>query len=220
MTRKVQVVLFALLLAATGSSRAQAAASTTAAAGTTKIGVIDIQTAILATNEGQRDFGALQTKFQPKQTELQTLSKEVDDMKKQLETQQDKLNEEARATMVKNLEVKQKSFQRTLEDAQNEFEGQKNEIMRNLGNKVYATLDKYAKENGFSLVLDVSNQNTPVLWASQTTNITKPIVDAYNATSGVPAPAVPAGKPTAPGAKPAATTPKPAAAAPKSPSGQ
>ena len=217
MTRKFQAVLFALLLATTGSALAQAAAATTAAAGITKIGVIDIQTAILATNEGQRDFGALQTKFQPKQTELQTMSKEVDDMKKQLETQQDKLNEEARATMVKNLEVKQKSFQRTLEDAQNEFEGQKNEIMRNLGNKVYATLDKYAKENGFSLVLDVSNQNTPVLWASQATNITKPIVDAYNVSSGVPAPAVPTGKPTAPGVKPSAV--KPAATTPKSPGG-
>jgi len=214
MTRKFQAALFALVLAATGSSLAQAAAVTTTAAGAPKIGVIDIQTAILATNEGQRDFGALQTKFQPKQTELQNMSKEVDDLKKQLDTQGDKLNEEARATMVKNLEVKQKSFQRTLEDAQNDFEGQKNEIMRNLGNKVYATLDKYAKENGFSLILDVSNQNTPVLWASQATNITKPIVDAYNVASGVPAPAVPAAKPgsTLPSApKPAATAPKPTA---------
>jgi outer membrane protein len=212
MRRKFQAALFALLLAATGSALAQAAAATTAAVGPAKIGVIDIQTAILATNEGQRDFGALQTKFQPKQTELQNMSKEVDDLKKQLDTQGDKLNEEARATMVKNLEVKQKSFQRTLEDAQNDFEGQKNEIMRNLGNKVYATLDKYAKENSFSLILDVSNQNTPVLWASQATNITKPIVDAYNVSSGVPAPAKPATatgpsatKPAAP--KPAATTP-------------
>ena len=212
MTRKFQAVLFALMLAVTGSALAQAAAATTAAVGPAKIGVIDIQTAILATNEGQRDFGALQTKFQPKQTELQNMSKEVDDLKRQLDAQQDKLNEEARATMVKNLEVKQKSFQRTLEDAQNDFEGQKNEIMKSLGNKVYATLDKYAKENGFSLILDVSSQNTPVLWASQATNITKPIVDAYNVSSGVPAPAKPATatapgavKPTAP--KPAATTP-------------
>ena len=212
MTRKFQAVLFALVLAATGSALAQAAAVTTATAGPPKIGVIDIQTAILATNEGQRDFGALQTKFQPKQTELQNLSKEVDDMKKQLDTQGDKLNEEARATMVKNLEVKQKSFQRTLEDAQNDFEGQKNEIMRNLGNKVYATLDKYAKENGFSLILDVSNQNTPVLWASQATNITKPIVDAYNVSSGVPAPAKPATAAAPAGIKPAA--PKPAATTP------
>lgn len=211
MTRKFQAALFALMLAAAGTALAQAAASTTAAtAGPMKIGVIDIQTAILATNEGQRDFGALQTKFQPKQTELQNMSKEVDDLKKQLDTQGDKLNEEARATMVKNLEVKQKSFQRTLEDAQNDFEGQKNEIMRNLGNKVYATLDKYAKENSFSLILDVSNQNTPVLWASQATNITKPIVDAYNAASGVPAPAKPAN--TAAPAGP--TAPKPAAPKP------
>lgn len=196
MTRKIQTILFALALAAPASLVAQAKTGVTAAAAPsptqTKIGVIDIQTAILATNEGQRDFNSLTTKFQPKQTELQGLNKEVADMQKQLDTQGDKLNEDARSTLVKNIDTKKKSLQRNFEDAQTDFEAQKNDILKSLGNKVYTTLDKYAKENGYSMIVDVSNPQSPILWASQGTNITKEIVDAYNVTSGVAAPAKPA----------------------------
>ena len=193
MKRTYQAAFLMLALMASAALFAQ----TGTAAPTTKIGVIDIQTAILATNEGQRDFNTLTTKFQPKQTELQSMSKEVDDLQKQLDTQGDKLNEDARANMVKQLESKKKILQRTYEDAQNDFEAQKNDILKNLGNKVYSTLDKYAKDNNFSVIVDVSNPQSPVLWAAQSTNITKAVVDAYNAVSGVAAP-------------PASAAPKPA----------
>jgi len=63
-------------------------------------------------------------------------------------------------------------------------------------------LEKYARENGFAVVMDVSNPQTPVLYAHPGTNITKNLIDAYNAES----PAV------APAAKPAATKPAGAAA--------
>jgi outer membrane protein len=67
-----------------------------------------------------------------------------------------------------------------------------------LAQKVYVILDTYAKQNQFTLVLDASNQqNSPVLWASPSTDITKAIVDAYNAKSGVP-PQPAAGVPSAP----------------------
>jgi outer membrane protein len=211
MTRKLQATFFVLALAASTATFAQA--TTAAAAGAlpspTKIGVIDIQTAILATNEGQRDFGALQTKFQPKKNELETMSNEIQNLQKQLDTTGDKLNEEARNNLVKQIDAKKKSAQREYEDANSDFDQQKNEILQRIGNKVYATLDKYAKENGYSLIVDVSNQQSPVLWAAQSTNITKAIVDAYNATSGVPAPPKPAtaSLPSAPA--PRSTTPTP-----------
>ena len=77
---------------------------------------------------------------------------------------------------------------------------------------------KYSEENGFSVMIDTSKPwpQSPVLWWGPTVEITKPVVDAYNVQSGVPAPAAPAGaaaKPVAPktpGAG-AGTTPKPAA---------
>jgi outer membrane protein len=63
------------------------------------------------------------------------------------------------------------------------------------------------QQQGYTVVLDVSQQQNPVLWAADSTNITKPILDAYNVKSGVPAP-----PPSAQGAAPAA--PKPAPKAP------
>jgi outer membrane protein len=79
--------------------------------------------------------------------------------------------------------------------------------------KVFEVVDTYAKDQGYTLVLDVSQQQSPVLWAADSTNITKAIVDAYNVKSGVPAPPAQADLPAAP--KAPATAPKPAA--PKKP---
>jgi outer membrane protein len=214
MKRKLQATLFLAALTASAVMFAQAAPAATtqtaapAANGTEKIGVIDIQTAILATNEGQKEFTALQTKFQPKKTELENKQKEIEGLQKQVDTQGNVLTEEARNNLVRTLESKKKDYQRDYEDASSDFDNQKNDILRTLGNKVYATLDKYAKANNFSVIVDVSSPQSPILWASQGTNITKAIVDAYNAASGVPAPATPAAtpKPTSglkPPAKPA-----------------
>jgi outer membrane protein len=79
---------------------------------------------------------------------------------------------------------------------------------------------KYAGDKGFGLIMDTSNPwpQGPVLWAGPSVDITKAIVDAYNAQSGVPAPTRPVTtkpaatgtKPAAPAAtKPATTTPPP-----------
>lgn len=179
----------------------------TAASSFGKIGIINMQQAILASNEGQRDFQALSKKFEPKQAELKGMNDEVDNLKKQLNTQGDKLNDVARANLVKSIESKQKELQRNLEDAQSDFQGQQNDILQQVGQKMMQTLDKYAKANGYSLILDVSNQNSPVLWAGASTDVTKVIVDEYNTSSGVPAPAPTAG---AKGGLPSA--PRPAAA--------
>jgi outer membrane protein len=71
-----------------------------------------------------------------------------------------------------------------------------------LASKVYDVMQSYAEAQGFTLVLDVSQQQSPVLYASGGTNITKMVIDAYNLKSGVPAPpaqpAAPAGAGTVP----------------------
>ncbi|HLK34824.1 MAG TPA: OmpH family outer membrane protein [Terriglobales bacterium] len=167
-----------------------------------KIGIINMQQAILASNEGQREFQALSKKFEPKQAELKNMNDDVEGLKKQLNTQGDKLNDVARANLVKSIESKQKELQRNLEDAQSDFQGQQNDILQRIGQKMMQVLDKYAKDNGYSLILDVSNQNSPVLWAGASTDVTKAIVEQYNTVSGVAAPpATPAanhGLPSAP----------------------
>jgi Skp family chaperone for outer membrane proteins len=193
----VAVAMFLSAFAATG------VAQTT----TTKIGVVDIQAAIFSCNEGQRDFQALQKQFEPKKNEIDTLGKEVEDLKKTYTAQKDKLNAEASDNLIKQIDSKQKSLNRILEDAQGDAQQKQQEIVNRIGQKMLGVLDKYAKDNAFSVVLDVSGQQNPVLWAAETVNITPAIVQAYNTESGVPAPPKPAGAATTtPTTRPAGTT--------------
>ena len=187
------VVLSVMALGQSSSAAPKPAADApsvpaTASSALGRIGIINMQQAILASNEGQRDFQALSKKFEPKQAELKGMNDEVDNLKKQLNTQGDKLNDMARANLVRTIEAKQKELQRNLEDAQTDFQSQQNDILQQVGQKMMQVLDKYAKNNGYALVLDVSSQNSPVLWAGASTDLTKAIVDQYNTVSGVPAP--------------------------------
>ena len=213
---KMSMTVLALGLSAlfTSAALAQAAAApaNTAAnapsANSGKIAIVNIQEAIGATNEGKKEFDALQQKFSPKQAELKTQNDEVENLKKQLQAQGDKLSDEERNNRVKTLEIKQKTLQRNYEDAQAEFQQAEQEVVNRIGAKMLNVLEKYAKANGYAAVLDVSNPQTPVLYAS--TNITKELVDAYNAEApAAPAPATkPAAKSTVPSAPRPATTPK------------
>jgi len=157
------------------------------ATGPTRIGVISIQDAILATNEGQKDFEALGKKFEPKRTEIKSMTDEIDSLKKQLDASKAP-NDENRAGLVRQIEAKQKTLTRSQEDAQNDFVGQQNEIAQKILQRLGPVIDKYAKENGLGLIIDISKPwpDGPVLWAGQSVDITKPIVDIYNQQSGVP----------------------------------
>src|SRR4051794_31814857 len=196
---------------------AAAPATTTSAApaGPPKIAVIAFQVAVGQTNEFQRNFADLQKKYDPKRQQLKTLNDEVDNLTKQLQTQGDKLSDAERATRAKQIDDKKKQLQRDGEDASNDFQNEMQEMYQGLASKVYDVLNTYAQQHGYTLILDVAQQQTPVLYAIDSTNITKPIIDAYNVKSGVPAPpAQPGGAAVPPNTAPTAPKPAPRTAPP------
>ncbi len=181
--------------APTPADSTAAAASVPASA---KVAIIAFQQAVASTNEGQRNFAQLRVKFEPKQAQLKSQSDEIDSLKKQLQDAGANLAETEREARLRTIDEKTKSLQRSAEDAQNEASGAMSDMYQQLAQKVYAELDAYANQQIFTLVLDARNQqNSPVLWASPATDITKAVVDAYNAKSGVPVQPA-AGTPAAP----------------------
>ena len=182
----------------------------------TKIGTLAVEQAIAASNEGQRDLEGLSKKFEPKQNELKGLNDEIDSLKKQLNAQQDKLNDESREKLVRQIETKQKSFDRAAEEAKEDFQSQAGEIENRILTKMVPLIQKYVSDNGYGLLLDTDQTMTwprgAVILSGPSMDITQQIVDAYNTASGVPAPA-PGTTPRA--AKPAA--PKPTAPKPNTP---
>ena len=222
----IAVTLTFSALAQTGSAAtpsSPAAAPATSAPATTpitgtKVGAINIESAIFGSNEGQKELQALQKKFEPKQSELKQQNDELEALKKQLNTQGDKLNEDAAGNLKKQIESKQKTFDRNVQDAQEEFGNQQQEIASKILQKMAPMIVNYARENGYGMIIDTSKPwpQSPILLAGDGVDITKPVLDLYNTQSGVAAPTPPAGatKPVTPkspsgvGAAPKPTTPK------------
>ena len=199
--------------ASTSDPAAPSASTPTAASITgTKVGSINIEGAIFGTNEGRRDFEALNKKLEPKQNELKSQNDELDGLKKQLNTQGPSLSEDALNNLKKQIESKQKVFDRSVQDAQEDFANQQNEIAQKVLAKMAPMIVKYAQDNGYGMILDTTKQwpQSPVLMAGGALDITKPIIEAYNAQSGVAAPAPTSGAAKPAGPRPAGSTaPKP-----------
>ncbi len=148
--------------------------------------------AVAQTNEGQRNFAEVEKKFEPKRQQLKTMSDELDSLTKKLQAQSAVLSDADRASMAQSIDDKKKAFDRDSEDARNDFQGAMQEMIAGLAAKVYDVLVSYSQKQGYTLVLDESQQDGIVLVATApTTDITKAVIAAYNVKSGVPAPAAP-----------------------------
>jgi outer membrane protein len=202
-------------LAQTAGSPAASAPTTAPAPHATpaKIALIEFEQVAAATNEGQRDLQALQKKFEPKKDQLQALAQEVDTLKKQMQSAPATLSDSDRAAKLRTIDTKEKQLQRDGEDAQNSFNGELQETIGGVAKKLGPVVVKYVQDNGYTMLLNNSGQQggLSVLWTQPgTTDISQAIVEAYNASSGVPAPV-----PSAPSATARPHTAAPHTAAPK-----
>ena len=176
-----------------------------------KVALVAFEQAVFATNEGQKAVQDIQTKYKPKKDQIDTLSHEVDSLKKQLQSAPATLSDADRAAKMKEIDAKEKRLTHDAEDAQTAYNTDLQEAYGKVAAKVSTTLKKYVSDNGYTLLLDVSSQQSNVMWANQSTDVTQAVVTAYNTSSGVAAP-VPSA-PSAPAAArphPTTTTPKPA----------
>src|SRR6266542_6636487 len=73
-------LVLGLPVLAQSAATAPAAAAATVASSAGKVGIVNIQQAIVTSNEGQRDFAELQKKFDPKRQELEVLNKEIEEL--------------------------------------------------------------------------------------------------------------------------------------------
>jgi outer membrane protein len=175
----------------------------------TKVGIINIQAAIIGTKEGQVAVKELEAKSAPKKKELEKLQSEISLLRDQYNKMGSVGSEEQKRKLAGDIDAKTKSFNRQVEDAQAELDQDQQRVLNELGGKMLAVLDKYAKDAGYAVILDVSQQNTPVLFAANGIDVTQDVVALYDknapaAGTTAPASAVPA-RPA--GAKPAAPKP-------------
>ena len=197
--------LAAACLFSTVAVRAQGAAAPGAAVNG-KTGVINIRQAIASTAEGKQASAELQSQFAPRQNELESLNKQINDLRQRLEAGAGKLSQEEAGRLQRQGEVMARQLQRKQDEYQEDVNAAQGEVFDRVGRKMVDVLDRYARENGYVVILDSSAQNTPILFASTNIDVTQDIVHLYDGAYPVKAGG--------------ATTPKPAAAKPATPPAQ
>lgn len=183
-----------------------AAATVVAASAQAKVAVINIQAAIANTKDGKKAAEGLDARMAPRKQDLEKKQADINALKDSLQRGGSAMSENSKRELMTNIDTKTKSYNRDLEDAQAELQQEQDKVLGELGQKMMAVIDKYSRDNQYVLVLDVSNPQTPVLFASNTIDITQAIIEMYdkNAPSMPAAPAAaPAKPPTAPTASPA-----------------
>ncbi|HEY6250447.1 MAG TPA: OmpH family outer membrane protein [Candidatus Angelobacter sp.] len=185
----LSVISRTVLLVSTACFGQATAAVSAPASVPSKIAFVNLQEAVVTCNEGKQEAATLMQRFSGKQSALKAQDDELKKLKDDFQAVSAKLNEEERAARAKVIQDKQKVFDRSFADYQAETQEAQQEAVGRIVKKMLPVLEKYVASNGYTAVFDVSNpQSAPVLWIRKDAMITRQIVEAYNAESGIAAP--------------------------------
>jgi outer membrane protein len=196
-----------IFLAPLAGVRAQSTGGAAASA-PSKIAVLNVRNAIVATAEGKQAQAQLQSQFAPKQNELQSTQKQIEDVQRRLSEGARTLSDDEKGKLQRQGELLTRRLQRDNDGLTEELNAAQGEIIDGIGRKMLDVLDRYARENGYVAVLDTSAQGSPVIYGSSQADITQDVVRLYDQAYPIKA-----GSPAAAAAPaPKAATPAPAPA--------
>jgi len=170
-----------------------AAGASAAAAGPIprRMAVIEIQNAVFGTKVGQKAIADLKAKYDPRAKELEQRQNEIRDLQDKLKNAK---TDNERASLNQEFNEKNQKFQRDTQDAQSDYQDELRKLMDDLGQKMLPLIDQYLVANGYAVLMNLDNQNNPVIYFSPSVNITKDIIDLYDKLPAA-APAKPAAPP-------------------------
>ncbi|MGH9729179.1 MAG: OmpH family outer membrane protein [Candidatus Acidiferrales bacterium] len=166
-----------------------------------KIAVINLQGAIAGTEEGKQASKQLQAQFASRQTELENLRKQIADLQQRIQAGATTLSEEEKARLASQGNILTRKFQREQQDLQDDGNDAQQLAINRIGQKMLTVLDKFAKQNGYNLILDngSSSQSAPVvLYSANQVDVTQQVIKLYDAAypTKAAAPAHPAPRPS------------------------
>ncbi len=173
-----------------------------------KVGIINASAAMFSTKDGQAAVEEVKKRFDPKAAELQKKETELRDIQDRMSRGQNTMAPAALAELQKQFEQKKKVYDRDKQDLEDEGNAAESKIQGELGEKLKKVIDKIGKDGGYTLILDVSNPNTGLVYFADEADITQAVIEAYDKTQSTAKPAVSPAKP--PAVKPPAATAAPA----------
>src|SRR5580658_10012243 len=129
----------------------------TVASAQLKIGVVNVQKAMIDSDELKKTSAEVEAKYKPKQDELLKLQQDLQSIQTQLQR-------------------KQRDAQRLSDDLQQEFDRDRQDILGKSAQKMTEVVKKVAEEKGLDMVIDVSQ----AIYFKPALDVTADALAAYN----------------------------------------
>jgi outer membrane protein len=145
-----------------------------------RVATIFAQNAIVSTQEGQKAAAALAAKYDPKRRDFEGKQTGLQALRDRLKRGAATMSQAAKDELNRTIDAKYLELKRMGEDIQAQVDEEQGALLQELGEKLVKVIDQYAQENGLATVLDVSAQQSPILWAAPGIDITSEIVRRYD----------------------------------------
>jgi outer membrane protein len=156
------------------------AAFVTTIAAHAQIGILHVQNAVLNTAEGHQALTAFESKYAAKRVDLDRRQADLGVLQDQLRKRGPMLSADAQRKLTREIDQKTKTLTRDAQDVQGEYDEEQAEITQALDRKFRTVVDKYAKDAGLALIIDIGNPQTPAYWWANTMDVTNEVIRAYD----------------------------------------
>ena len=165
--RALSLAVMASLLVAAGERVAHAQ---------TKIAIVDVQHAVMATEDGIRAQATLKKRFDKRQQELDGKQTELARARDDIEKQSRVLSREALQKRTEDWQRRMVELQTVFVDYNKTLQKKQGELTAPIVKKIMAVIARLAKKNGYELILD--KQAAP--YARQDLDLTEQVIQMYN----------------------------------------
>jgi outer membrane protein len=162
-----------------GLAMALAWAIASPASAEVKIGVVDMQRALNECNAGKKAKEQVRAKFEKAQNELKAQRESLDRMRESYDKKALVLKEDERRNLEKDMEVRSLDFKRKYEDYQRDLKRTDAELTSGIVEQLYGIVAAYAKERGFTVVLETSAG--ALVYADPSIDVTDEVIKRHNA---------------------------------------
>lgn len=120
-----------------------------------KVGIVNLQKAIVDTAEIKKAQADMEAKYKPRQDEGAKLQKDMEQLQAQL--QSGKLSNQGAVEVQGELQRKQRDLQRLQDDLQTDVNSDRQQILQRVGQRMTEVVKKIAEAKGLDLVIDTTN---------------------------------------------------------------
>jgi outer membrane protein len=206
--------VFARLVLAIATAVLVSVAARATSAQTMKIAVVDVQRAVMQTEDGLRAQATLKKLFDNRQQELNKRQQELARQKQEIDKQSNVLSQQALQRKVDDWQKQMVELQTTFVEYNKELEKKQKELTDPIFERVVASIKRIAGTDGYDLIVD----RATVAFSRSDLDLTDRVIQIANGGTAS-APAAGGNKGAAPATAPV-TAPTPASPPTPAPAGQ